>query len=217
MEKKSLLYDFGKRNLLKESVVESDGKNTYITGVFQTFDDENQNGRIYPRKILEPEVYRYKAEFVDAGRAFGELDHPEDRANVACDRCCHRIVDLWIEGNDVMGKSLILDTHLGQDVKAMLKDQGVLGVSSRSLGETDSHNNVKDLYLICWDIVQDPSVARALMNVVNEGKKYDLEEVKRQNKKLDEMLKESAVDSTINIEEEQKKILFELRKYFGKI
>ena len=212
---KSLLVDIHKKSILKETVDQND-KRTYLIGVFQTFDEENQNGRIYPRDILEPECERYKKEFVDSGRAFGELEHP-DRANISSDRVCHRIVDLWIEGNDVMGKTLILDTTLGKDVKAMLKDGGVLGISSRCLGETDSQNRVKDLYLIGWDIVHDPSVATALLKTINESKKYDLEYVKKQNKRINEMLKESSIDTTINIEEEQKKILNEFRRYFGNI
>lgn len=215
MADKSLLLGFNKsKNILKESV-ENNGKETYLTGVFQTFDAKNQNERIYPRNILEPEIYRYKDEFVKTKRAFGELDHPADRANIAGDRICHRVVDLWVEGNDVMGKTLILDTRVGQDVKAMLKDGGVMGISSRSLGETDSQDRVKDLYIICWDIVHDPSVAKALLKTMNESKKYDLEYVKKQNKRLNEMIKDSHSDSTINIEEERKKILYEFRKYFG--
>jgi hypothetical protein len=217
MTQKSLLVGFNKKtNLLKEST-ENNGKETYLTGIFQTFDEENQNGRIYPRAVLEPEVYRYKEEFVDTGRGFGEINHPsDDRADISCDRICHRVVDLWIEGNNVMGKTLILDTAFGKDIKAIVNSGGVLGVSSRSLGETDSQNRVKDLYIICWDIVSDPSVAKALMTTINECKKYDLEEVKRQNKRIDEMLKEAQIDSTINIEEERRKILYELRKFLGK-
>lgn len=214
---KSLLIDINKKNILTEAVGENGDKRTYLTGIFQIFDEENQNGRIYPREILEPECERYKREMVDTGRAFGELEHPEDRANISSDRVCHRIVDLWIEGGTVYGKTLILDTTLGKDVKAMLKDGGVLGISSRCLGETDSQNRVKDLYLIGWDIVHDPSVAAALLKTMNESKKYDLEFVKRQNKKVNEMLREANVDSSINIEEEQRKILREFRKYFSNI
>lgn len=216
-KKKQLLVGYSKKqSILKESI-ENNGKDVYLTGIFQIFDEKNQNGRIYSRNILEPEIYRYKEEFVDAGRAFGELDHPEDRATIAGDRVCHRIVDLWVEGNNVMGKTLILDTTLGKDVKAMLHNGGVIGVSSRSLGETDNRDYVTDLYLITFDAVLDPSVSRALMNVVNEGKKYDLEEVKRQNNRINEMLRDSKFDSSVDIKEEQKKILREMRKYFSTI
>lgn len=217
MSNKILLPGYNKKqNFLTESV-ENNGKDIYLTGIFQVFDEENQNGRKYSRNILEPEVYRYKEEFIDTGRAFGELDHPEDRATIAGDRICHRIVDLWIEGNNVMGKTLILDTTMGKEVKAMLHNGGVMGVSSRSLGETDHNNDVTDLYLICWDCVHDPSVSNALMNVINESKQYDLEEVKRQNKRINEMLRDSLIDSSINVEEEQRKIMREMRKYFRSI
>ena len=156
--------------LVSEAVAGTGTSNVYIQGPFQIANSKNQNGRVYPKEILFKEVERYKKEYVQTGRALGELDHADnDRING--DRISHRIVDLWVEGNVVMGKALILDTTLGKQVKAILEGGGVMGVSSRSLGDYDDAGNVTELHLICWDIVQDPSVASALMEKVNE--KYE--------------------------------------------
>lgn len=200
-----------KQNLLTESI-ENGGKDIYLTGIFQVFDEENENGRIYPERVLSPEIERYKNEFVVTNRAFGELDHPEDRASISGDRVCHRIVELWVEGKNVMGKTLILDTTLGKEVKAMLHNGGTLGVSSRSLGDTDHSNTVKELYLICWDIVSEPSVSVALLEKLMESKKYDIELFKKKMKQRDEILREGRFDSSIDVNAEQRKILNELRK-----
>lgn len=204
----------GNLKLLKESTDVKSG-DVYLTGIFQVYDEENENGRIYPENVLSPEVQRYAEEFVKTNRAFGELDHPEDRATIAGERVCHRIVDLWVEGKNVMGKTLILDTTLGKEVKAMLHNGGVLGVSSRSLGETDGYNRVKDLYLICWDIVSEPSVSVALMEQINESKDYDINTYRKMNRQL-KNLKESNL-SPERIEKEQKEMLKQLRKFLVKV
>ena len=48
-----------------------------VEGVMQRAKAENQNGRVYPRSILEREVEKYKGREIKENRAFGELDHPE--------------------------------------------------------------------------------------------------------------------------------------------
>ena len=204
----------GNLTLLKESV-ESKSGDVYLTGIFQIFDEENENGRVYPKDVLLPEVQRYTEEFVKTNRAFGELDHTEDRATIAGERVCHRIVDLWVEGKYVMGKTLILDTTLGREVKAMLHNGGVLGVSSRSLGVTDNRNHVKDLYLICWDIVSEPSVSVALMERVNETKNIDLDYFKKMQRRLNKKRYFTTLNESNNdIETTRREILKQFRKYF---
>lgn len=56
---------------------EAGGEGDYvIKGVLQRADAQNQNGRVYPKHILEREVERYKKEFINKNMAYGELDHP---------------------------------------------------------------------------------------------------------------------------------------------
>ena len=52
------------------------GKNYFIEGVFMQSDTKNRNGRIYPTNILAKETNRYIKEYVNKGRALGELNHP---------------------------------------------------------------------------------------------------------------------------------------------
>ena len=61
---------------INESMKENSGK-LIVKGVLQRAEAKNQNGRIYPREILEREADKYTTEFIKQRRAMGELDHPE--------------------------------------------------------------------------------------------------------------------------------------------
>ena len=48
-----------------------------VQGVLQRAGAKNQNGRVYPKHILDREAKRYEKEYIKQNRALGELDHPE--------------------------------------------------------------------------------------------------------------------------------------------
>jgi hypothetical protein len=82
-----------------EVLTEGTGKNQklYITGPFLQSECVNRNGRMYPFSIMEREVKRYNEQYVQKGRALGELGHP-DGPTVNLDRVSHKIVSLTCEG-----------------------------------------------------------------------------------------------------------------------
>ena len=84
-------------------------KNLFIEGVFLQGEIKNRNGRMYPMQTLAREVGRYNENFVEKGRALGELGHP-DGPTVNLDRVSHKIVSLKEEGNNFIGKAKILST-----------------------------------------------------------------------------------------------------------
>lgn len=147
-------------------------KNTVIEGVFMQADKKNRNGRIYPRPIMESAVNKYVTEQVSKGRAVGELNHP-DGPTINLDKVSHRITELHWDGNNVMGKALILDTPMGQIVKGLVEGGCQLGVSSRGMGSLMQKNGVNvvgpDFVLSTVDIVQDPSAPEAFVNGIMEG------------------------------------------------
>ena len=108
-------------------------KNMYIQGVFLQSEMVNRNGRMYPFNIMEREVKRYTKDYVDKGRALGELGHP-DGPTVNLDRVSHKITELKQNGNNFIGKAQILHTPMGKIAEALLKDGVTLGVSSRGIG-----------------------------------------------------------------------------------
>ncbi len=118
-----------------EVLTEKVGKETrlYITGPFLQAECVNRNGRMYPMSIMEREVGRYNEQYVQKGRALGELGHP-DGPTVNLDRVSHKIVELCREGNNFIGKAQILSTPMGKIAESLLKDGVCLGVSSRGIG-----------------------------------------------------------------------------------
>ena len=88
-------------------------KNLYIEGVFLQGNIKNRNGRMYPMETLRREVSRYNENHVQAGRALGELGHP-DGPTVNLDRVSHKIVSLKESGSNFIGKAKILSTPMGR-------------------------------------------------------------------------------------------------------
>ena len=116
-------------------------KSAIIEGIFMQAEGKNRNGRIYPKAILEKAVDKYVTDQVSKGRAVGELNHP-DGPTVNLDKVSHRITELKWDGNNVMGKALILNTPMGQIVKGLMEGGVQLGVSSRGMGSLVRRNGV---------------------------------------------------------------------------
>ena len=148
-------------------------KDYFIEGVFMQADIKNRNGRVYPKAIMEKEVNRYKKEFVEKDRAFGELGHPEG-PTINLDKVSHLIQSLELEGKNYVGKAKVLSTPNGEIVKALINDGAKLGVSSRGLGSLEQKGNaqyVKDDFQLATagDIVADPSAPEAFVEGIMEG------------------------------------------------
>jgi hypothetical protein len=147
-------------------------KDVYIEGVFMQAEKENRNKRIYPKGVLESACDKYVKEQVKTGRAVGELNHP-DGPTINLDKVSHRITELKWQGNDVVGKALILDTPMGKIVKGLVDGGCKLGVSSRGMGTVENRNAktfVKDDFILSTvDIVQDPSAPSAFVEGIMEG------------------------------------------------
>ena len=151
---------------------ENGEKKFIIDGIFMQAEQVNRNRRIYPKKVLESAVNKYVADYVNKGRAVGELNHP-DGPTINLDKVSHRITELQWNGNDVVGKALILDTPMGKIVKGLLEGGCQLGVSSRGMGTVATRNGQTvvndDFVLSTVDIVQDPSAPSAFVNGIMEG------------------------------------------------
>jgi hypothetical protein len=156
---------------------ESNGKKIlHIEGVFLQGDIKNRNGRVYPFGVLEREVGRYNEQYVNVGRALGELGHP-DGPTVNLDRVSHKIVSLKAEGSNFIGKAQILNTPMGNIARSLLESGVKLGVSSRGMGsieEKNGANYVRDDFMLATaaDIVADPSAPDAFVNGIMEGKEW---------------------------------------------
>tara|TARA_A100000172_G_scaffold20183_1_gene11313 strand:+ start:2942 stop:3586 length:645 start_codon:yes stop_codon:yes gene_type:complete len=151
-------------------------KNYFIEGVFLQAELKNRNNRMYPLKTLTKEVAKYDENYIQKGRALGELGHP-DGPSINLDRVSHKILSLREDGNNFIGKAKLLDTPMGKVAKSLL-DEGVkLGVSSRGMGsirKEDNCNVVMDDFMLATaaDIVADPSAPDAFVDGIMEGKEW---------------------------------------------
>jgi hypothetical protein len=146
------------------------GQPLIMKGILQKAETLNQNGRVYPKNILEREIKNYQ-KFIQENRALGELDHP-DSSVVELKNASHNIKEAYIEGNIVYGTVEILNTPSGKILQSLVESGVTLGISSRGVGSTKTEGNMQivqdDFQLICWDFVSEPSTPGAFM--MKEGK-----------------------------------------------
>lgn len=156
---------------------ENEGKKNYfIEGIFLQAELKNRNNRMYPLKTLSKEVAKYTENYIQKGRALGELGHP-DGPSINLDKVSHKIMSLKEDGNNFIGKAKLLETPMGKIAKSLL-DEGVkLGVSSRGMGSIRKEENcnvVMDDFMLATaaDIVADPSAPDAFVDGIMEGKEW---------------------------------------------
>ena len=156
--------------MIKESKDSHDGK-ILLKGILQKSDTLNQNGRVYPRSILEREVRNYQ-KFIRENRALGECDHP-DSSVVELKNASHIIRDAYMDNDVCYGTVELLNTPSGKILQSLVESGVTLGISSRGVGSTRREGDTtivqEDFQLICFDMVSEPSTPGAFM--MNEGKK----------------------------------------------
>lgn len=164
--------------LIKESREKNGGK-IILKGILQKSETLNQNGRVYPRSILEREVRNYQ-KFIRENRALGECDHP-DSSVVELKKVSHTVREAHMEEDTCYGTIELLDTPCGKILQSLVESGITLGISSRGVGSTKRDGDAQivqdDFQLICWDIVAEPSTSGAFLS---EGKKISDAEVNKQ-------------------------------------
>lgn len=153
----------------------SEPQKYYITGPYMMAEAQNQNGRIYQLSEMVNEVDRYTSAMIKPRRAIGEMNHPQS-TEVNPVNACHLVTELRQNGNYFMGKSLILDTPMGQLLKSLVRDKIQMGISTRGLGNLSESKTggktVSNFHLICLDVVHQPSVQNAMLESILESKEW---------------------------------------------
>ncbi len=164
--------------LQEAKILKNESSKAVFKMVMQTADEINQNKRVYPRDVLESAmnncVDRIKR------RAFmGELDHPIPTGSQASDgirqttvllkNTSHLVREYYFEGNKLTGVFETLNTPNGNILLELLKAKATIGTSMRGMAELkrrkDNVNEVQEpLYIICYDMVSQPSHSSALVN-----------------------------------------------------
>jgi len=153
----------------------SPGQPLIMKGILQKAETLNQNGRVYPKSILEREIRNYQ-KFIKENRALGELDHP-DSSVVNLNNVSHNVLNMDWKGNDLVGTVEVLSTPAGNILKELFKSGIKLGISSRGMGSVkevmrEGEGTVEvqpDFELIAFDFVSNPSTHGAFLSPVNES------------------------------------------------
>lgn len=169
-----LLREFNALNYDAKTIKEQRGINggkIILRGVIQKADTLNQNGRIYPRSILEREIENYQ-KFIKERRSVGECDHPDDSV-INLKNVSHLITDAHMDNAGIVhGTIELLDTPSGKIAQSLVEAGVTLGISSRGVGSTtrqgESDIVQDDFSIICWDLVSEPSTPNAFM--LREGR-----------------------------------------------
>lgn len=164
----------------EEQTNKDEPKKLYLEGVFGEAGRKNKNGRVYDPEEMIEDIKRYNEEFVASGRAYNELNHPST-PDVDLERACDRTVSLRMESDGtVYGKAVIMDTPMGRVQRAMIESGGLIGKSSRAMGQVmessakdGSHcDYIKSLRIVCFDSVHDPSVGKAIVDPLLEQREW---------------------------------------------
>ena len=171
-------YDF--------ELTESKDKGVHIVGIYSSAELKNNNSRVYKKELLEREVDKVQ-EKISNKTLWGELGHPPN-PEINPERIAILTTMLEWKGNDVFGKSKVLDTPQGAIAKTLIKE-GRMGISSRGLGTVAEDGNVnEDFNLITWDLVTDPSNNPSWINGIFEDKEWLLKVVDKKDKEIEEIL-----------------------------
>jgi len=148
-------------------------KNKIIKGTFLYFDRENENGRIYPQKLMK-DIFEQLSEKLNEGNVLGELEFP-NRPEISLANVSHRVLEIHFnpEKNSLDGTIEILETPSGKKVLAILKqcEKNKLPCSfvirSRGMGIVDSNTKeVKNFQIFSFDLINKEN--DAFKNFENE-------------------------------------------------
>ena len=160
---------------------------------------------MYPLGTLQKEVAKYDENYIQKGRALGELGHP-DGPSINLDRVSHKITNLKQEGNNFIGKAKLLETPMGKIAKDLLSEGVKLGVSSRGMGSIRKEENcsvVMDDFMLATaaDIVADPSAPDAFVDGIMEGKEWVWDNGILKEAAVSEIKKEIDQATLLNLQE----------------
>lgn len=165
-----------KQQLLIETVTPAQGNiiteatksgEVYLQGVFMQAEIKNRNGRIYRLDEMVSAVNEMRSQITEFGGVFGELDHP-DTITINMDRISHAIKDIYMDGNNAIGKAQLLNTPMGLIAKELSRSGVRYGVSSRGAGVV-SEGHVSGFSLVTIDLVVTPSAQGAMPSSITEA------------------------------------------------
>ena len=166
------LFEYINPRDAKVRIFESEGadgkKSLGMEGIFVQAEQRNQNGRVYPLEEIKKAVDEIDQRIRKGETVMGELDHPPE-LQINLDRVSHIIEDMWMDGNNGIGKLNLIETPMGNIASALMKAGAALGVSSRGSGNVSDNGIVDGFECVTVDIVAQPSAPDAYPKPVYES------------------------------------------------
>ena len=152
------------------NLVESIGpdKKYYLNGIMMQSEVKNGNQRQYSRDEMSRVVEECSKKIQSGHLIMGELNHP-NHLNIDLDRVSHAIKEIRMDGNNVIGKMVLLNTTCGNTAKAIMEEGIRLGVSSRGSGSVGPDGRVSGFQFLTVDIVGTPSAPDAYPDLIREA------------------------------------------------
>lgn len=188
-------------NIIMEN--SSCNKGVSIHGIFAQAAIRNRNNRIYPLSEMCNAITKANEEIVREGGIFGELDHPNG-ATVNLDRVSHIITELYMEGNNVIGRAKLLNTPMGLIAKALYESGRRVGISTRGGGRLNESGEVSGFTFITADLVCNNSAPDAKPTAIYEA----LEDTAKGRKVL------TLAESILQDESAQKHLMKAFNEFF---
>lgn len=157
------------------------GNRVIAEGTLQRTGAKNRNGRTYLKADLEPELSAPRQrELFKARQMKGEMGHPDPgqgglarQQTIDPKLTCVEFLDkFWMEGDLVKGRFKGTNNDLGQYFDLDLREGAKPAFSLRALGSIESRGGVsyvKNLKLICYDVVIYPSHPEAYTSHIVKG------------------------------------------------
>lgn len=185
-----------------------------VWGILQEAEIKNENLRRYSRPILDEAVSEIQ-EDVKERALYGEFGHPEN-AKINMERISHINTKVKMDGNLALGEVEILDNQpFGRSLRGLFERKCRVCTSSRGLGEVEELMEGRDdrsfivqpgYRIICWDMVADPSVRRAVMRPLNETRNRIIKAANQEQRRTGKFITEEAKTNMI---------LDAINKYYG--
>ena len=151
---------------MNEVELTENGNRIIGEGRLQTGNERNRNGRRYLTEDLAREIQAPRQrELISTGNMLGEAGHPLStelirQQTIDPKNQCVRYLDLWMNGDDVMGRFVGTNNDLGETFDKDLRCGVKPAFSLRALGTLKSTREgavVQDLKIITYDYVIYPS------------------------------------------------------------
>lgn len=166
------LFGASRLEVLTENSQE--GRKLYLEGPMVMTNKKNRNGRNYDKQSVGiPAVDRYNEEYVRDRRAIGEVEHPDYPFPKLSKAAIKINEDLHWEGDDAVGKAMVLNNPEGQIIKSLIEADFNMAVSTRGLGDVKEASGAQDVLpgfmLTAVDVVDRPSGQTCYVSALKES------------------------------------------------